>query len=74
MQASYNTASAAGSAISKSINVVTTNFQYDFGLGGQWKLDDAQVRYTGNTWLGINTYTRAYDYWDPDLYEGGVRP
>lgn len=74
VQSSYRTASAAGSAISKTINTVITNFQYDFGLGGEWKLDDATVSYHGNVWIGSNTYTRAVDAWDGRLYAGGSGP
>lgn len=70
----YRTKEQAGAAINKNINHVFTNFTHDFGLGGQWKLDDAQVSYTGKSWDAVNTYTRAWDYWDPDLYQGGVRP
>lgn len=60
--------------INTNINVATNSFGDDFGLGGWWKLDDAQVRYTGKSWEAINTWTRAYDYWDGDLYQGGYTP
>ena len=68
VSAAYRSASSAGSAINKSINRIFTNFQYDFGLGGEWKLDDAQVYYSGKSWIGTNTYSRAVDEWDRDLY------
>ena len=72
VSAAYRTSSAAGSAIATAINTVTQNFQYDFGLGGEWKLDDATVSYQGNKWIGTNTWTRAVDAWDGRLYAGGT--
>lgn len=72
VQASYRSASAAGSDLATNINTVTQSFAYDFGLGGQWKLDDAQVYYSGKSWIASNTWTRAADKWDGRLYAGGT--
>lgn len=67
ISAKYKTASSAGGAISKNINKIASPSQ-DFGLSGQWKLDQASVSYDGKHWIASSTYTRAIDEWDKDLY------
>lgn len=67
ISAKYRSASAAGNAISKKINCITSPPQ-DFNLGGEWKLDECSVSYDGKAWIATETYTRAVDYWDPQLY------
>lgn len=67
ISAKYKSASAAGSAISKAMNTITSPSQ-TFGLGGEWKYDDASVSYNGKHWIATSTYTRAIDQWDKDLY------
>lgn len=68
--AKYRTASAAGSAINKSINTITSPSN-TFGLNwGDWKLDQASVSYDGKAWIGTCVYTHSGDDqgWDTDLY------
>lgn len=68
--AKYRTASAAGSAVSKNINRITSPSE-DFGIsGGDWKLDEVTVQYNGKNWLATSTYTRSGDSqgWDTDIY------
>lgn len=67
ISAKYKSASAAGNSISKSMNRITSPSQ-DFGLGGEWKYDDASVSYNGKHWIATATYSRAVDKWDKDLY------
>lgn len=68
ISAKYNSASSAGSAISSNINSIVSPSE-DFGLGGQWKYDQANVSYDGKSWIATSVYTRAIDKWDKDLYE-----
>lgn len=67
ISAKYKSARAAGNAISKSMNTITSPDE-DFGLDGEWKYDDASVSYNGKHWIATSTYTRAVDEWDKDLY------
>lgn len=68
ISAKYNSASAAGNSIGKNINKITSPSQ-DFGLGGQWKYDQASVSYDGKSWIATSVYTRAADQWDPQIYD-----
>lgn len=67
--AAFKSAKAAGSFISKKMNRIDSPSQ-DFGLGGEWKLDDCSVQRDGSNgkWIASNTYSRAVDVWDKDLY------
>lgn len=67
ISAKYKSPNSAGNAISKSMNKITSPSQ-DFGLGGEWKYDDASVSYNGKHWIATSTYSRAVDEWDKDLY------
>lgn len=58
--ARYPSAAAAGQAVSKRINTIISPPE-DFGLGGEWKLDESQVSYDGKTWIAHEVYTRAVD-------------
>lgn len=63
----YNSPTGAGSSIGANINSIVSPSE-DFGLGGQWKYDQASVSYDGKSWIATSTYTRAVDKWDEDLY------
>lgn len=70
--ARYRSPSAAGQAVSNTINTITgpTN---DFGLGGggyNWKHDEASIQYDGKAWIVTNVYTLSGDAlgWDEDIY------
>lgn len=63
----HGSPTSAGNAIEKRINTITSPSQ-DFGLGGQWKYDQASVSYDGKKWIATSVYTRAADEWDKDLY------
>ena len=68
--AKYKSATAAGNAISKNINTISSP-QNTFGItGGNWKLDEATVQYNGKNWYATSVYTRSGDEegWDTDLY------
>lgn len=67
ISAKYRSPTAAGNSIGKNINTITSPPE-DFGLGGQWKYDQATVSYDGKSWIATSTYSRAVDYWDQDLY------
>lgn len=67
ISAKYRSANSAGNAISRSMNTITSPSE-DFGLGGEWKYDDASVSYDGKHWIATSTYSRAVDEWDKDLY------
>lgn len=66
--AAFRSANAAGNFISKKMNKIVSPSQ-TFGLGGEWKLDDCSVQYDGKKWIATNTYSRAIDEWDSDLYD-----
>lgn len=66
--AKYNSASAAGTALAKNINKIVSPSE-DFSLGGEWKYDAAEVVYNGKNWVATQTYTRAIDIWDRQLYD-----
>lgn len=66
--AKYNSASAAGTALAKNINKIVSPSE-DFSLGGEWKYDAAEVIYNGKNWVATQTYTRAIDQWDKQLYD-----
>lgn len=68
--ARYRTASAAGNAIDKNINTITSPSN-TFGLAwGNWKLDEANVSYDGKSWIGTCVYTHSGDSegWSTDIY------
>ena len=68
--AKYRSANAAGNAISKSINTITSPSN-TFGLSdGNFKLDQASVSFDGSAWIGTCVYTHSGDSegWDVDLY------
>ena len=70
ISAKYRTATAAGNAIQKNINKITTPDQ-DFSIsGGDWKMDDCSVSYNGSVWIATMTYTKSGDSkgWDKRLY------
>lgn len=70
ISAKYNTASAAGQAVSKNINHIVTPSE-TFGLtGGNWKLDEVSISYDGKHWISNQTYTKSGDSngWDTDIY------
>lgn len=68
ISAKYRSASDAGNAINKNINHITSPSQ-TFGItGGNWKLDEASVSYTGKYWLMTMVYTHSPDSWDVDIY------
>lgn len=68
----YNTESAATWAIQKILNNVSAKpLLGDMGAGdsnGQWKLDNAQIRYNGKKWEAECIWTYMPVKWDPDLY------
>lgn len=68
----YNTESAAAWAVQKALNEVFTKpLLGDMGVGnkgGQWKLDDAQIRNNGKKWVAECVWTYMPGKWDPDLY------
>lgn len=68
--AAFRSASAAGNFISKKMNRIDSPSE-DFNLGGEWKLDDCSVQRDGSNgkWIASNTYSRAVDEWDKDLYD-----
>lgn len=67
--AKYRSAAAAAASTSKRINKVVSP-QNDFGLTGEFKLDEANIQYNGEYWIGVNVYTMAADDkgWDDDIY------
>lgn len=68
--AKYRSAESAGSAIQKKVNTIVAP-ENDFGItGGNWKLDEVSVSYTGKYWVATSVYTRSGDEngWDADLY------
>lgn len=70
ISAKYGSATAAGNAISKNINKISTPEQ-TFGLtGGNWKMDQASIQYDGKYWIANMTYTKSGDSlgWDTDIY------
>lgn len=68
----YNSESAACWAVKSALNaVVTKPFLGDMGVGdhgGQWKLDNASIRYNGKKWEAECVWTYLPARWDPDLY------
>ncbi len=65
----------AGWAATTAINsIVAKPSLGDFGLtallGGNWKVDDAEVFYNGRKWIATMTHTKSGDAlgWDTDLY------
>lgn len=70
ISAKYNTASAAGNAVSKNINHIVTPTE-TFGItGGNWKLDEVSISYDGKHWIANQTYTKSGDSsgWDREIY------
>ena len=68
--AKYQSSTAAGNAISKNINTITSPSN-TFGIsGGNWKLDEATIQYSGKDWYATMVYTHSVDNvgWDSDLY------
>lgn len=66
----HNSANSAANSISKKINTITSPDE-DFGItGGNWKLDQCSIAYSGEYWLATKVYTRSGDDngWDTDLY------
>lgn len=68
----YNSESAASWAVKKALNVVVNKPPLgDMGVGnqgGQWKLDNASIRYNGKKWEAECVWTYLPAKWDPDLY------
>lgn len=66
----YRSSSAAGNAVNKTINTISSP-DNTFGLSGQWKHDEANISYDGNDWICTSVYTLAGDYkgWDKDIYK-----
>ena len=67
----YNSATAAGNAVSKNINKIVAPSQ-TFGLsGGNWKMDQANIQYDSKYWIVTEVYTKSGDSngWDTDLYQ-----
>lgn len=65
--AKYGSATAAGNAVSKNINTITSPSN-TFGISGSWKYDDASISFNGKYWVATSTYTCSIDEWDEDLY------
>lgn len=66
----HKSANFAANAIEKNINQITKP-NNDFGIsGGNWKLDQCSISYTGGYWLATKTYTRSGDEkgWDTQIY------
>lgn len=68
----FRTASAAGAAVSNTINTITSPTN-DFGLstgGYDWKHDESSISYDGRSWIVTSVYTRSgsNEGWSTDLY------
>ena len=68
----FKSATAAGNAINKSINTITSPTN-TFGLSGggyNFKLDQVSVQWDGKSWIANSVYTRSGDNlgWDEDIY------
>lgn len=68
----FGSATAAGNAINKNINTITSPSN-TFGLSGggyNFKLDECSVQWDGKSWICTSVYTRSGDNlgWDTDIY------
>lgn len=68
----YNKETAAYWAVNRALNGITAKpLLGDMGVGdqgGQWKLDNASIRYNGKKWEAECIWTYLPTRWDPDLY------
>lgn len=67
--ARYATRADAGTAVKNNLNKIGSP-DYDFDLDvTDWKCDNVSVRWNGEYWLGVQTWTSSIGGWDKEIYD-----